>query len=156
MSNREEIKKVYETTVNDLVWKPIYPNNILGNGLEGFYCLVIKQDKNGEYSGRKYSIIFQHEEVEEGTGYINPNKTNAYVLFEKSYGKIVGPLDYPNPSLDSPSDLWKSNGNTLTSGDINDYGTFIYAYKDIETAKKRALSQYKAIYGYIASHFIED
>lgn len=156
MSSREEIKKVYETTVNDLIWKPIYPNNILGNGLAGFYCLVVKQDKNGEYSGRKYSIIFQHEEVEEGTGYINPEKINGYILFEKSYGKIVGSLDYPNPSLDSPNDLWNSHGNTLSSGDINSYGSFVYAYKDLETAKKRALSQYKAIYGYVASHFIED
>ena len=78
------------------------------------------------------------------------------VLFEKSYWDVIGPLEYPEATDKEPSDLFYSNGNTFTSGDINDYGTFIYAYKDIETAKKRALRQFQAIYGYVASHFVED
>lgn len=155
MTNREIVEKAYKTNVDDLIWKPIYPNNMRGNGLDGYYCLMLHKDKEGKVSGRKYSIVFQHEEVEKGTGLINLNKINGYILFEKVYCEIVGPLDYPEALENDAPDLWHSK-NTLSSSDMNDKGSFIYAYDNIEDAKKRALHQYQAIYGYVLSYMIED
>jgi len=154
---KEDIEKAYAVELEDMTWKPIYPNNIKGNGVAGYYCLMLHKDENGKVSGRKYCIIFQHEEEEIGTGLINPNKIEQYILFEKSYRKIEGHLDYPKPiEYGEPNDIWNRDGNTLCSLDMNDYGSFVYAYKNIEDAKKRALNQYKAIYGYVLSYFIGD
>ena len=89
MTNREIVENAYKTSVEDMAWKPIYPNNMKGNGLDGYYCLMLHKDKEGKVSGRKYSIVFQNEEVERGTGLVNPNKINGYILFEKVYREIV-------------------------------------------------------------------
>ena len=156
MTNREIVEKAYTITVDDMVWKPIYPNNMKCNGVDGYYCLMLHKDVIGKVSGRKYSIIFQHEEVEAGSGLVNPNKINGYILFEKSYSDVVGPLDYPEATDREPLDLWHYNEETFHSSDMNDKGSFVYAYNNIEDAKKRALSQYRAIYGYIMSYFIKD
>lgn len=155
MTNREIVEKAYATNIEDMVWKPVYPNNILGNGIEGYYCLMLHKDKVGKISGRKYTIAFQYEEVEKGTGFVNPEKINGYILFEKVYREIVGSLDYQGPYEGYVPDLWKSE-NTLSSSDMNDKGSFVYAYDNIEDAKKRAMCQYKAIYGYVLSHMVEE
>lgn len=158
MTNREIVEQAYQTELSNMVWKPIYPNNMKCNGIDGYYCLMLHKDKEGKVSGRKYSIVFQNEEVEKGTGLVNPNKINGYILFEKVYREIVGPLDYPEATDREPLDLWhyNENENTLHSSDMNDKGSFVYAYDNIEDAKKRALCQYKAIYGYVLSHMVED
>lgn len=155
MTNREIVEKAYATNLEDMIWKPIYPNNMRGNGLDGYYCLMLHKGNDGKVSGRKYSIVFQNEEVEKGTGFVDPNKINAYILFEKVYCEVVGPLDYPEAQEDYAPDLWKSE-NTLNSADMNDKGSFVYAYDNIEDAKKRAMCQYKAIYGYVLSHMSEE
>ena len=46
----------------DLLWKPIYPNNILSSKMMGCYTLVLRKDSDGRIYGRKYSILFQKEE----------------------------------------------------------------------------------------------
>ena len=140
--------------VDLMEWKPIYPNNMLPNGIDGYYCLVLCQNKNGTYSGRKYSIVFQHEERESGTGFINKEKVDRYVLFEKIYTEIIGPLEYPEPTDEAP-ELFKECINTLNAYDVNDYGGFVYAYETIEMAKKRAQVQWDHIYGYVASFLKE-
>ena len=63
-------------------------------------------------------------------------------------------MDYPSSIHEESNPLYSKN--TLNSYDMNSFGSFVYAYDNIEDAKKRALSQYKAIYGYVASHMIED
>ena len=156
MVKRKDIEEVYNMDNDSLVWKPLYPNNMKCNGVEGYYCLIFKKNDDGIVHGRKYTILFQHEEIDEGTGLVDPRKINAYILFEKSYWDVIGPLEYPEATDKEPYDLLYSNGNTLTSSDMNDKGSFIYAYRDMESAKKRALRQFQAIYGYVASHFIED
>ncbi len=155
MGTRESVEKAYATTLGDMVWKPYYPNNIKGNGLEGYYCLMLHTDKNGKVSGRKYTIEFQYAEVEPGSGHINRENINAYILYEKSYSEVVGPLDYPKPSMTGSFDKWHTE-DTFGSLGVNDFGSFIYAYSNIEDAKKRALRNYQMIYGYVASHMIED
>ena len=141
-------------SANDMEWKPIYPNNMKCNGVDGYYCLIVRQHKDEAYYGRKYSIIFQHKEIEPGTGYINTSEIDRYVLFEKAYPMIVGRLDYPEPSDDSFGHF-NNSCDTLSDYDVNDYGGFVYAYETLELAKKRAEVQWNHIYGYVAS-FIND
>lgn len=71
-SKQEEIRDTVDFACRlkpeDLVWKPIYPNNILSNGIEGCYALVLRKDPDGRIYGRKYSILFQKEEDPEHLG----------------------------------------------------------------------------------------
>lgn len=154
---KEIVRKADCLSINDLTWKPIYPNNMKTNGLDGYYCLLLHKNENGTYGARKYSIKFQHKELEAGTGHVDPNIIEMYVLFEKCYPKIVGKLSYPDASeCGTPKDLWCNNDNALNSADINDCGEFVRAYTNIEDAKMRALTQYKSIYAYAMSHLIDD
>jgi hypothetical protein len=107
------------------------------NGLDGYYCLVIRQHKDGTHYGRKYTIIFQHKEIEPGTGYVDAKTIDRYVLFERTYPKIVGNLEYPEPTNESPG-LFGDENNTLNAHDVNNYGSFVYAYETLELAKNRA------------------
>ena len=73
----------------DFHWKPYYPNNMVGNGLEGYDCIVVTDIG----SRRVYSIRFQHKTsvtglIERGTG------PELYILFE-NFGFI-----YACPTLD--------------------------------------------------------
>lgn len=139
---KEDIKKVYNMTNDDIVWKPLHANNMIDNPMMGYYAIVNKPS-NGDWSARKYTILFQNEETEPGTGR-SSNKVNAYILFEKTYFNLNGPLEYPYPNEDG------------CDCDIHDYGSFVYAYSNIGHARKRALTQYQHIYGYVASHFVEE
>ena len=38
MRTREIVEQAYQTELSNMVWKPIYPNNMRGNGLDGYYC----------------------------------------------------------------------------------------------------------------------
>ena len=135
---------------NVFKWKPLYPNNMKCNGLDGYYCMMIRQYSDGTYYGRKYTIVFQCKEIEPGTGFIDSKLIDRYVLFEKTYPKIIGNLEHPSPTNEYP-EFFQANPNTLNTHDVNDYGSFVYAYETLELAKKRAETQYNHIYGYVAS-----
>ena len=135
---------------NRFVWRPLYPNNMKCNGLGGYYCLVINQRDDGTYYGRKYTIEFQYKEVEPGTGYVDAKTIDRYILFEKTYPKIIGELKYPEPTIESTMSF-EDDQNTLNTHDVNNYGSFVYAYETLELAKKRAEIQWNHIYGYVAS-----
>ena len=142
---------------NDLEWKPMYPNNMKCNGESGMYSIVAFRDSNGRVSScRKYSILFQYPEVEPGAGMIDRDYVDKYILFEKSYPQVVGEPYYDGPFESEPSDLWRCKGKTFSSSDMNDYGSFVYAYDTLEHAMKRAVTQYSAIYGYALSHLLGD
>lgn len=149
---REFVKKANALTLDDLNWKPLYPNNMPCNGLNGYYCLILHTDSKGITYGRKYTIEFQYKETDLGTGITNRKDIDRYILFEKSYSEIHGSCEHPEPSNDF--NLWEDGINTLNAAEVNDYGRFVYAYKDLEFAKKRALTQYKAVYGYAMSYII--
>ena len=152
--DRNDIERVYALKLDDLYWKPIYPNNMSCNGIIGYYTLILIGNPDGTISGRKYSIVFQKQEVEPGKGLVN-NNIELYILFEKSYSVIKGPLGYPEPTEYNVDSLLYPNSNvTLHSSDINDYGSFVRAYTDIEYAKLRVLTQFKAVFGYAASHIV--
>ena len=69
----------------------------------------------------------------------------AYILHMKRYFDVKGPLKYPKPSNHEDrsiiNDIGKENKRTLSSGDVNDYGDFVRAYKTLEEAKAGALAR---------------
>ena len=69
----------------------------------------------------------------------------AYILHMKRYFEVKGSLKYPKPSNHEDwsivNDIGKSEKRTLSSGDINDYGDFVRAYKTLEDAKTGALAR---------------
>lgn len=150
------IKKTVEYANNikpeDLIWKPIYPNNLIENEIVGYYALLLIHHENGPVSGRKYSILFQYKEIEKGTGCVTKD-IECYILFEKTLGEIIGPLDYPPPREYEAGLPWNKD-ITLNDGGVNDYGGFVRAYWNIKDAKNRALVQFRATYGYAMSHLI--
>lgn len=144
----------------DLVWKPIYPNNILSSEMIGYYTLVLRKDSDGRIYGRKYSILFQKEENPEhlGEGVLASHAdTELYILLEKNYYDVSGPLDYPEPVKSGYSLSPQSEqGNTFHSYGVNDYGSFVRADPTLELAKKRAVVQFRAVFGYAMSHLLPD
>ena len=157
---RDTVDFAYSLKPESLVWKPIYPNNILSNDIEGYYTLILRQDADGNIYGRKYSVLFQKEEdpahLGEGIPPLNA-RTELYILFENSYSDVVGPLDYPEPTEHGVSLFDESaRKNTFHHYGINDFGRFVWAYPTLELAKKRAVVQFRAVFGYAMSHLIED
>lgn len=144
MTTQKDIETVYNMTSDDLVWKPIHSNNIIGNPVMGEYCIINRQNDDGTWSGRKYSISFQWPETTPGSGIICSGDPEAYILFEYGFGGLKAPLVYPEPN------------ERGCDCDIHEYGYFCRAYKELEHARKRALVNYKHIFGYVASHFVED
>ena len=119
-----------------------------------------QEGHSGKIYGRKYSILFQKEEdpAHLGEGVLSRNaKTELYILFENSYSDVVGPLDYPEPTEHGRPLFDKAEqGNTFRSSGVNDFGRFVWAYLTMELAKKRAVIQYQAVYGYAMSYLIAD
>ena len=148
MSNRDF------SQIADIEWKPLYPNNMKCNGLEGCYCVMFYKHKDGIVSARKYTIAFQRKELKPGTGLVEPNSIDRYVLFEKSYPEVIGPLEHPEPT-DNWIGLDLDSKDTFNRYDVNSYGDFVYAYEDLEVAKQRAYAQFWHIDGYIMS-FLDD
>ena len=134
----------------DLVWKPIYPNNLIHNGEVGLYSLLFKKGTDGNLNGCKWSIIYQYEE-ESPAVICSDAKINAYNLYIENYDEIVGEhFDYPNPVYNS-NDInpkWETiTKNTFHNYGVNSFGQFIYSYKTLDEAKNGALGRC-GIYGY--------
>ena len=142
-------------TAEEMQWKPLYPNNMTCNGLDGYYCLMFYKHKDGTISCRKYTIEFQFKEVIPGSGFIDTKEIDRYVLFEKIYPRVEGPLEYPEPTEDWFGHV-DDTANTLNTYDVNSYGSFVYAYDSLELAKQRAYTQYRHIYGYVLSFLDEN
>ena len=104
----EIIAQANNLTINDLVWKPYHPNNMKSNPHKGYFCTILHKTDSGVYSGRKYSIIFQMKENED---FISSDEIELYILYEKCYPEIEGPIEHPELS-DNIS--WNDN-NTLNA-----------------------------------------
>lgn len=150
MSDIEEIvKDAY--ALKELEWKPLYPNNMPCNHLEGYYALKLHELEEGVVSGRKYTILFQRKIDEEGM--IISEEVEYYVLLEKSYCEIVGALQHPEPS-NASIDSETERSNTLHSLEVNDYGRFSCVCKTLEAAKKMAIKNYQGVFGYALSYLL--
>lgn len=150
MNTKEIVEYAENLTEKDLEWKPLYPNNMLCNRMTGWYCFLWIRNENGTYSGRKYTILFQERENEKG--YIEGGNPELFVLFEKIYAELEKPLEYPAPSNTS---IFNSE-SSITFFDINSYGNFVRAFKDVYSAQKRALKQFKMVFGFALSSVVSE
>jgi hypothetical protein len=78
-----EIQKIveYAKTLKpeDMEWKPLYPNNMPGNGLMGYAARLELPDGSGS---RYYTIRLQYKEDERGCML---EEVELYVLFERTH-----------------------------------------------------------------------
>ncbi len=85
----------------------------------------------------KWTIEYQQQE-EKPMLISSDSPIEAYILHMKRYFNVKGALKYPKPSNHEDrsivNDIGKENKRTLSSGDINDYGDFVRAYKTLEDA----------------------
>lgn len=140
----EDIKKMNEAErerlqlrEEDLVWKPLYPNNMTGNGQEGFYSLIFKRDGDRIYAC-KWTIEYQYEETEP-MSHISSAPIEAYNLFMARYFNVQGPLSYPEPAKDLD---WREKEEiTFSACGVNTYGDFVRSYRALEEAKKGAVAR---------------
>ena len=127
----------------DLIWHPVHPNNMPCNGVDGIYCLLFKKSEKSIYCC-KWTIEYQQQEKEPML-ISSDAPIEAYILHMKRYFEVKGPLKYPKPSNHEGwsivNDIGKTEKRTLSSGDVNDYGDFIRAYKTLEEAKTGALAR---------------
>lgn len=121
----------------DLTWHNYYPNNMIGNGVEGCYSLLFMAEKGRIYCC-KWTILYQQEECEPGCCYRDA-PIEAYNLFKRSYYDVKGPMNYPNP--EEEQDLLSESVDTFRSDGVNDEGDFIRSYKTLEEAKLGAVAR---------------
>lgn len=124
----EWMKEVYiKIKSGDFEWKPMYPNNVLCNTLDGVYTDMFFEH-DGKYQYIKYSIQYQSRcdqdglsHPEEGTAYYILHELRLFDLEEKFV------IPEPNDKFELENDLAHM---------VNSYGRFRYAFSDEETAKK--------------------
>lgn len=148
MEGKEIVQYAENLTEKDLEWKFLYPNNIESNGVDGLYSFLWIRNEDGTYSGRKYTILFQRKEDENGC--VKREEIEFFILFEKLYTGLDKPIEYPALSETS---IWASE-EPFDYLDINSYGSFVRAFTGLENAQKRALKQFKMVYAYALSHII--
>lgn len=119
---------------SDLVWKDWVANNIKGNPIEGRYCLLFIK-KADEIFCCKWTIQYQYKE---SSHMCITDEIESYNLFMQRYFKVDGPLEYPEPSEDSPSHQCE---DTLSGIGVNDIGDFVRNYKTFEEAAAGAAAR---------------
>ena len=145
-----EAKKL---TTEDFDWKPLYPNNIEGNGEEGQYALIFREVA-GKVRGTKFSVVYNYKWDE---GLCRTDEIESYDLYAKDYDDVLGPLYYPPPGDDGIENLFADSSNDCTFGslDVNNYGPVCCPYDSLEEAKVGVL-QLAEWRGYDRENLITD
>ena len=124
----EYLKELYiKAKNNDFEWKPIYPNNMLRNGVEGQYCDMFFEH-NGTYEYIKYSIEYKSRCDEKGTSHPDEG-VKYYVLHSLVISDLKEKFVIPEPTA-----AFVEHDDSLSLL-VNDYGRFRYVFDDEETAK---------------------
>ena len=126
LANEKERNRLL-LTEDDFNWKPIYANNLIQNGQDGWYA-ILHAKKDGKFYVCKWSILFQREELEP-MYQAQDAETESYILFMERYFDLAEPIIYPEPS------------NETSFYDVNEYGSFVRAYKTLEEAKSGAIAR---------------
>ncbi len=136
------LKEIYiKAKKNDFVWKPIHPNNMPCNGVNGIYTEMFFE-KEGKYTYLKYSIQYCSRCDEEGLSHPEEG-TKYYVLHELRMHDVEKKFKIPKPSN-------KFDWNDDRANLVNEYGRFRYVFDDEDTAKKVvAMELLQMIYPYI-------
>lgn len=128
---RKRIKEEHFT------WKPVRPNNMAGNPIEGYYALLFMRQQDGKVYGCKWTIIFQKEETQPGLT-SQYSKVEAYILFMKRYFDLEDVFDYLKSETVGSHPYLNSMG---PYDGVNDYGDFVRAYRNLEEAKLGAMER---------------
>ena len=123
----------------DFVWKKHYENNILTNPMGCYYCII----DCGTHA-RRYSIVPQYPSTD-GVSVNRSVSPEYYILFE-STGHKATEIEKSQSFYDMCH-----YDDYVFEGD-----TFIRVFTSLDEAKRRAYTQYKAIYGYVLSNVVKD
>ena len=127
------MKDVYtKAKENNLNWKPVHPNNMPCNGIEGLYTDMFFE-KDNKYEYIKFTIEYVSRCDEEGISHPDEG-IKYYVLHELREFDLNEKFEIPEPT--DEFDI-----NNEYSCMVNNYGRFRYVFNDEETAKKVANKQ---------------
>ncbi|WP_044917104.1 hypothetical protein [Butyrivibrio sp. WCE2006] len=135
----------------DIVWKPLYCNNMISNGLSGYYTLMFKeQEYENTFTGYKWTITFQYKENKTSKDCLD-QQIEAYILHLNQYRNLEKLFEYPDPtpiggdatfiSANVSETERKKNFGLYDS--VNNTGDFIRAYSTLDDAKNGALERCK-------------
>lgn len=132
----------------DFSWKVHHANNIPTNPIDEYYCII----DVGAHA-RKYSIEEQFPLRENGCICPDEDSPEYYILFESTGAKATDEDKKKMFYKESESECFTA---TLFDGYVFSHNSFIRVFKTIEEAKEAAYEQYKAIYGFVLAHIIDD
>ena len=124
----EWMKTLYDIArKGDFEWKEVHPNNMIGNGVSGYYTeFNIEKDEGFEYV--KYTIEFRYRTDEQCISHPEEG-IKYYLTYEFIERDIEEPFTIPEPTENTDFD----DREALS---VNDYGRMFQIYEDIETAKR--------------------
>ena len=121
------LKEVYDAAKSGkFEWKPVYPNNMICNGVEGLYTDMVFKDGN-KYTYLKFTIEYGYRCDKEGLSHPEEG-IKYYILHEFRLNDLEDIIEIPDPADDFDWDDKMANM-------VNNYGRFRYVFDDEETAK---------------------
>lgn len=131
----EWMKEVYlKAKKCELEWKPLYPNNMLCNGVDGIYTDMNFRSNEG-YQYIKLTI--QYQSRCDAEGFSHPEEgTKYYILHSLRIEALAEKIEIPEPK-----DTFNPFDDDDDSCMVNSYGRFRYAFDDEDTAKKVACTE---------------
>lgn len=124
----------------DFSWRAHHANNIPTNPIDEYYCII----DVGAHA-RKYSIEEQFPLRENGCICPDEDSPEYYILFESTGAKAT--------DEDKKKMFYKESE---FDGYVFSHNSFIRVFKTIEEAKEAAYEQYRAIYGFVLAHIVDD
>lgn len=127
----EKMKKDHHEQIRikpeDLIWKPVYANHLLGNPIEGIYC-ILNINFNNKIYACKWTILYQYKEISPMC-ISRDREVDMYILYMNRYMDLDEPLVYPEPLEDK------------SFYEVNNYGDFIRAYRTLDEVKEGAIER---------------
>lgn len=147
----EWMKSIYtKAEENAFVWKPIYPNNMPCNGVDGIYTDMFFKE-GSKYHYMKFSIEYCSRCDEEGLNHPEEG-IKYYVLHELQLRDLDEPFVIPEPSNEEGVEFLLGESRATL---VNDYGRFRYVFDDEETAKNVVKNELKMmLYPYL--HILDE
>ena len=126
------MKSVYSKAMDEnWIWKPLYNNNMPGNGVEGVYTdMFFKADSHYDYL--KFTIQYMSRCDESGISHPEDG-VKYYILHSLEINDLQETFVIPEPTDD-----FHPFNQEDKAGLVNNYGRFRYVFDDEETPKKVA------------------
>lgn len=129
----KRLKEIYiKAKDNKFIWKPLYPNNMPCNGVEGLYTDMFF--KNGDkYDYIKFTIEYIYRCDEQCTIYPEEG-IKGYALYSLKLNDLDSTFEIPEPS--DKFDIMEDRLADM----VNDYGDFNYVFGTEDIAKGAAVN----------------